>query len=142
MNIFNIRRAFQQKKERKWSTIYIAIDLHDTLISGKYNRFNEGAEIYPYAREFFQWAIKRKDVVLILWTSSHEDATRNILNRLASEGIFFLYINRNPECSSNELCDFSKKFYFNILLEDKSGFEGETDWKLVIDELKAIGEWE
>lgn len=27
-----------------------------------------------------------------------------------------------------ELCDFSSKFYFNVLLDEKSGFCGGKDW--------------
>jgi hypothetical protein len=141
VNIFNIQRAFQEKKERCWDTLYIAIDLHHTLIEGKYNKFNEGAEIYPYAKEFFAWANKRTDICLILWTSSHKEAIEDILARLNQEGIFFQYINKNPEATSNELCDFGQKFYFNVLIDDKSSFEGETDWVLVCRELeRATGD--
>jgi hypothetical protein len=142
MNPFNIRRTFEDKKRKGWERIYIAIDLHDTVIEGKYNRFNEGANIFPYAREFFKWAVDRDDVILILWTSSHDDAIKKTLAWLREEGIYFDYINKNPLETTNQLCDFDKKFYFNILLDDKAGFEGETDWKLIIDELKAIGEYE
>lgn len=141
MNAFNIRRAFEDKKRKNWEKLYWAIDLHDVVIQGKYNKFNDGAEIFPYAREFFAWAKSRTDMVLILWTSSHKDAQQNILDKLAKEGITFNYVDENPEVPTTELCDFARKFYFNVLLDDKAGFEGETDWKLIIDELTAIGEW-
>jgi hypothetical protein len=141
MNAFNIRRAFADKKRKNWDRLYFAIDLHDVVIQGKYNKFNEGAEIFPYVREFFAWAVARKDIVLILWTSSHKEAQDNILDKLAKDGITFNYVDENPEVPTTELCDFDRKFYFNVLLDDKAGFEGETDWKLIIDELKAIGEY-
>jgi hypothetical protein len=141
MNVFNIRRAFQQKREKNWDLLYWCIDLHDVVIEGKYNLYNEGAKIYPNAREFFQWAQKRDDMVLILWSSSHNHALFKTLNNLREQGIEFDYFNANPEEADTKLCDFSKKFYFNILLDDKAGFEGETDWGLIIEELKAIGEW-
>lgn len=141
MNLFNIRRSFQQKKERGWKQLYFAIDLHETIIEGKYNLYNEGAKIYPYAREFFKWALNRDDITLILWTSSHKEALDEILPRLQAEGIEFDDINHNPWEKNNSLCDFDKKFYFNVLLDDKAGFEGMTDWKLIINELKEIGEW-
>jgi hypothetical protein len=141
MNVFNIRRAFRDKKEKKWDKLYWCIDLHDVVIEGKYNKFNEGAAIFPHAKDFFRWACNREDIILILWTSSHADAIEEITSRLFDDGIMFDYVNSNPEVESNSLCEFDKKFYFNILLDDKAGFEGATDWKLVIDELKAIGEW-
>ena len=141
MNVFNIRRAFEDKKRKGWDRLYFAIDLHDTIIEGKYNKFNEGANVFPYATEFFKWAHSRKDIVLILWTSSWDDALDKTLQRLVEDHIWFDYINENPEVQNSELCDFNKKFYFNVLLDDKAGFVGETDWKLIIDELKEIGEW-
>jgi hypothetical protein len=141
MNPFNIRRAFREKKEKGWQRLYWCIDLHDVVIEGKYNKFNEGAQIYPNAKEFFQWANKRDDTILILWSSSHSDALDKILLTLGEQGIRFHFVNTNPLEKNNHLCDFNKKLYFNILLDDKAGFEGVTDWKLIIDELKAIGEW-
>ena len=38
-------------------------------------------------------------------------------------------INNNPEFKKTDICDFTEKFYFDILLDDKAGFEGEKDWK-------------
>jgi hypothetical protein len=141
MNPFNIRRAFRDKKEKGWQRLYWCIDLHDVIIEGKYNKFNVGADVFHNASEFFKWANKRKDMVLILWTSSYNDALEHTLKSLEELGIKFHFVNENPMEKNNSICDFDKKFYFNILLDDKAGFEGATDWKLVIDELKEIGEW-
>jgi hypothetical protein len=87
MNAFNIRRAFRDMKEKGWSRLYWCIDLHDVVIEGKYNKFNEGAAIFPHAKEFFHWANKRKNMILVLWTSSYEDALEKTLLRLGEEGI-------------------------------------------------------
>lgn len=142
MNIFNIERAFKQKKERGWEKLYFIVDLHDCIIAGKYNRFNVGAEIYPYAQEVLQYLYSRKDICLILWTSSHDDAIKEILGRLKyTYGIEFSYVNENPEVQNTDLCDFSKKLYFNVLIDDKASFEGDTDWLLIKNELFRIGEW-
>lgn len=143
MTIFNIERAFQQKKERNWPKLFWCIDLHDVIIAGKYNKFNVGAELFPGAQEVLQNLYARSDMCLILWTSSHNDALKNITDRLYfSYGIKFHYFSENPECPNTELCDFSKKFYFNILLEDKSSFDGPGgDWNLIKQELIRIGEW-
>ena len=141
MNTFNFKKAFELKSRRGYDKLFIAVDLHDTVIKGTYTRYNDDRKIYPGCVEFFQWAKKRKDVVLILWTSSHRDSVDDILKWLNLHGISFDYINENPEVPSDNLCDFSGKFYFNVLLDDKGGFEGETDWNLIINELKEIGEW-
>ena len=50
--------------------------------------------------------------------------------------INFDYINENPEINSNKLSDFSKKFYFNIGLDDKCGFDAEQDWLDIYNYIK------
>lgn len=80
-------------------------------------------------------------MVPILFTSSHKDAIDRQVSLLPHFGIWFKYINENPECPSTELCNFDSKFYFNILLDDKAGFVGDTDWLIIQHELKRIGEW-
>jgi hypothetical protein len=140
MNIFNIEKAFQKKKVRGYEKIYIAIDLHDVIIEGKFSRLNEGREFYPLAKEILQLWTARKDIVLILWSSSHQDALDDITKWFDEHSIRFDYYNENPDFPSNELCDFSKKFAFDIFLEDKAGFEGATDWSLIKYELERIGE--
>ncbi len=141
MTIFNLERAFRRRREKGWPYTYIAIDLHDCIIEGKYNRFNEGATFFPGALEVLgQWS-KRPDIKLILWTSSYSDSIADILYRLLSHGVSFDHINDNPMCVSDDLCDFSRKWYFDVLLDDKAGFSGATDWLLVKQELIRIGEW-
>lgn len=142
MNLFNIERAFKDKKRRNWDRLYVCVDLHDVVIQGKYNRHNEGAEYFPGAARVLKQLSFRKDIVLILWTSSHDDATEDILKRMRGDGIEFRYVNENPECPNTELCHFGNKFYFNILFDDKAGFEGVTDWILIEAELKRLGEWD
>ncbi len=142
MNLFNLQRAFEQKRARKYDRVYFAIDLHDTVIPGTYTRYNENRRIYPDCQRFFQWAKNRNDIVLILWTSSHRDSVDEVLHWLRLHGIEFDYINENPMEPSGALCDFSSKFYFSVLLDDKAGFDGEKDWTNIINELKRIGEWD
>lgn len=142
MNVYNIANAFEEKKKRGWDKIFWAFDLHQTIIEGKYNKYNVGAELYPGAQEVLQNLYARKDMVLILWTCSYPSAVKDILDRLKyTYGIQFHYVNENLECPSTELCDFSRKFYFNILIEDKSGAEGPTCWREIKDELIRISEW-
>jgi hypothetical protein len=124
----NIRFALAQKTIRNWDTLYWAIDLHDTVITGKYNRFNEGAVLYPDAKVVLDFLHKSQDHRTILWTSSYQDSVANVL---AKFDLKFHYLNENPECKSGELCDFRQKLYFNILLDDKAGFVGETDWTAI-----------
>jgi len=142
MNVFNIERAFSDKITRKWEKLFICVDLHDTIIQGKHSLNNDGAEYLPNAIKVLQNLSKRNDIVLILWTSSHVTPITKVLDKLEKQGVYFKYVNNNPECPNDALCDFSKKFYFNIGLDDKFGFDGlGGDWFLIEKELKRIGEW-
>jgi hypothetical protein len=141
MNVFNIERAFTDKVKRNWDKLFICVDVHDVILEGKYNLMNNGAGYMPNALKVLSNWSKRDDIVLILWTSSHALPTSKVLDGLVKHGVNFKYVNQNPECPNTELCDFGRKFYFNIGLDDKFGFEGTKDWFLIEKELKRIGQW-
>ena len=141
MNIFNIERSFTEKTKRRWQKIFIAVDVHDVILESKYDLNNTGAGYMPNAIRVLQQWSKREDISLILWTSSHVGPASKVLDDLEKHNVYFKYVNCNPECPNDTLCDFSKKFYFNILLDDKAGFSGNEDWFTIEKELKRIGEW-
>lgn len=143
MNLFNIKKAFVMKKENQWPEIYWCIDLHGTIIpSGKNSKDGKDTLVfYPYAQEVLKQLSDRKDIILILWTSTPIHRIPPIWQWLIDNGINFTYINGNPHAKNTSRSDFDKKFYFNVLLDDRGGFEPEVDWKLIKDELISIGEW-
>ena len=51
------------------------------------------------------------------------------------EGIRFDYANENPEVGKTSFQNFEVKLYFNVGIDDKFGFEAETDWVKVIEVL-------
>jgi hypothetical protein len=138
MNVFNIENAFRLKAERKWDTLYVVVDAHGTMIRPYHNAL----ELYPEAIEVLQWFGKRKDFKLILWSSSYMAELEQIDSLCMRNKILFHYINQNPNENNTKMADFSKKFYFNILIDDKAGFEPETDWALIKKELIRLGEWD
>ena len=124
------------KKERNWEKIYVAVDLHGVICPPDYKKSGEHTDFYPYAKETLQMLSKRKDVCLILWTCSYPNELKETLLWLKDNDIKMDYVNENPECHSTRLGDFSKKFWAAVILDDKAGFEGETDWKLVKEEFQ------
>ena len=134
-----INYTYEQKRLRKWPHIYWAIDLHDTVIEGKYNKFNEGANIYPYAKDVLDYLHAHDTHRTILWTSSYSDAVETTLKKF---DLKFHYHNLNPECPNSDLCHFDHKFYFNLILDDKSGFEGEKDWRTIQEAVIANDAWD
>ena len=136
-NTFNIEKTFKTKAERKWHTIYFAVDLHGTIIRPGHDK----VEFYPDAVSVVKWINKRTDCKIILWTSSHKEEIDTFISECAKNGISIDFINENPlEGDSKRAC-FDKKFYFNVLLDDKAGFDGERDWTRIKDALIDIGEW-
>ena len=140
MNAFNIANAFKLKKERGWEKVYFAIDLHNTICPSKREKSGEHTDFYPHAKETLQMMSRRKDVCIILWTSSYILELNDTLKWLKDNEIRIDYVNENPECISTRLGDFSKKFWCSCIIDDKSGFEGKKDWLLVRQELDKCPE--
>lgn len=136
-----ISHAFHRVKSRKWPFVYIAIDIHDTIFKGNYKKNNEGKEFYPWAKEVLQNLSLNPKVKLIVYTASHVQPAKDVIAWLESNNIKIFALNENPDHKGTELCDFTRKFYFDALLEDKAGFEGWHDWFLIMKELQSIGEW-
>lgn len=138
---FNLERAYVRKQARNYPKLYWAIDLHDTIIEGKFSKWNEGREFYTDAKEVLQNLSKRDDMCIILWSSSQMDSILDIKLWLKNNDINVDYINSNPEMPTGHLCDFSNKFAFDIGLDDKFGFYGPTDWTIIKNKLKELNLW-
>lgn len=131
--------AFKRAKEKNWDYIYVLVDVHGTIFTPSYLK-EEKYEFYPYAKEALQLLSKDPNIKLILWTSSTYQAALDygvIFNR---NKIYFDYLNCNPEVERQptdpETLDLSSKYYFNIGIDDKFGFEPETDWKIIYEYLR------
>lgn len=127
-----IIRAYKTARARKWDKIYWAIDLHETCL-----RSNYGKGSYQFLGQYvincLQMLSRRPETVIILWSSVHADEEKDIIDFFAQHGIHVSYFNHNPEVSNTATGNFDTKFYFNILLDDKAGFDHETDWYTIFD---------
>lgn len=135
MNKFNITKSFQTNKERGYDVGYWCIDLHGVICKHTHERKHKYT-FYKDARTVLRFLTKRNDIILILHTCSHNDSINRAKKWLAGNGIQFKYVNENTEIHSNKVSNFSKKFHYNVLLDDKAGFEGEKDWDIVKKELE------
>src|SRR5260221_13522634 len=111
MNPFNLQRSFEQKKEREWHTIYVAVDAHGTLIKPYHDRI----EFYPGVVEVMKWFNSRSDFKVILWTSSHVTEIEDICKEAEKLGFKFDFFNENPLEKSSKRANFTQKFYFNVI---------------------------
>ena len=124
--------AFRRKQEKNWEKIYVVVDIHDTILRACY----ENEEVYdymPYAREALQLMSCRDDICLILWSGCYPDRLAAYRERFAQDGIHFDYINENPEVGNTPFQNFDRKLYFNVGIDDRFGFEPETDWIRVME---------
>jgi hypothetical protein len=46
----SIKRAFAKGRQRNWDKIYVAVDIHDTIVHGGYSK-NIDKNFYPKAKE-------------------------------------------------------------------------------------------
>lgn len=122
-----IDRAFQTMIERGWNKIYWAIDLHGVCLKSNYE--NGG---YTFINDKVLPGLEAIQSVpesrIILWSSCHDHEKQDIIKFFADNGIHVHYFNENPEEKNTKTGCFDQKFYFSILLDDKAGFDPETDW--------------
>ena len=130
--------SFKRKMQKGWDKIYVLIDIHNTIFKSTYKTFNlyDQEEFFPFAKEALQEMTKRNDICLILWSSSYDYALEKYCKIFLENYISFYFINCNPLEKSNELSDFSRKFYFNVGIDDKFGFDANNDWLSIYNYFK------
>ena len=128
--------AFLRNQEKGWEKIYVIVDIHDTILHACYDK-GESYDYFPLAKEALQKMSSRDDICLILWSGSPLEILATYRDRFAADGIRFEYINENPEVTNSTFQNFDKKLYFNVGIDDRFGFDPETDWGRVIEALAS-----
>lgn len=126
--------AFKRMKDRNWEKIYVLVDIHDTVFEACYHE-KEEHKWYPFAKEALEIMSHVQQISLILWTSTYENAINDYVKYFKANGIKFDFINRNIETENTSLSCFDDKTYFNVGIDDKFGFEAETDWEIIYNYL-------
>lgn len=134
----HIINTYQKVKDRNWDRWYWAVDIHDTCLKANYSAENLPVEFYPLAKETLQRLSARGDLGLILYTSSHPQFIEQYLEFFRGHDIEFHYVNENPEIENTDVAAFDRKFYFNVLLDDKAGFDPNEDWREIMTALDHL----
>ena len=137
-----IKHAFNLAGERHWDKIYWAVDIHGVVIKPNWSRAELPLEMYDGAAEVLKKVSDRADVLLILYTCSWPEEIEKYLDFFKKQGINFEYVNKNPEVTNAAYGCYDDKFYFNVLLEDKAGFDPFKDWSKILDLLNKTPELE
>ena len=127
-----IENCFRNAQEKNWDKTYWAFDIHGTILKPNYRRNAISTEFYPYAKEVMQLLSKRKDIVRILYTCSYPNEIEQYIAYFAQHDIYFDHINDNPDVGCDAYGYYEDKFYFNVLMDDKAGFDGESDWSAIL----------
>jgi hypothetical protein len=136
--VVKLHAEFEKARKRNWDKIYIFVDLHDTVLGSSYTGTDISKNFFEGAITTLQAFSQRKDIVLVIYTSSKDDHIEQYREMFKMLGIHFMYVNENPEQGNTYYADFSKKPYMNLILDDKAGFEPKRQWKLLLKAIKEI----
>jgi hypothetical protein len=125
-----LHKSFELLSKRSWDKIFIAVDIHDTVMESTWSDVLS-SKFYPDSLETLKLMSDRKDICLILWTSSNKANAQAYFDTLKTHGINMDYINSNPEVADKHYADYTSKFYINLILDDKAGFLPEIDWPML-----------
>jgi hypothetical protein len=130
-----IKKMFKHAEKKQWFETYWSLDIHGTISQPDYRKDVKEIRYYPYAKETLQLMSKRKDIVMILWSSSYPSEIEIYEKQFAKNDIIFNFVGENPDVSSakGSFGFYEKKHYFNVLVDDKAGFNPERDWKFLYD---------
>lgn len=121
-----VNQAFDRAHKKGWDRLYVGVDVHGVIIIPTYE--NDGKiEFYPKAEEVMKYMTERPDLILFMYTCSHEDEIEHYIKFFECHGIRFDFVNQNPEVRSDMLGNYKYKPYANILLDDKAGFH-PSEW--------------
>jgi hypothetical protein len=139
MSVLNqIKKVSADCLNKQWYDTYWAFDIHGTILMPSYNLNDNKYSFYPYAKETLQYiSNNRKDINMILYTCSYPHEIKTYLDFFENNDIYFKHVNENPNISSNRgnFGFYEKKFYFNVLFEDKAGFDPFIEWQEIYEYL-------
>ena len=123
-----IEKSFQTAKHRNWDYTYWFFDIHETILYPDYDN-KSPLRFYPYAKEVLQYLSNRTDIKMGIFTCSYPTEIQRYLEFFRKNKIHFDYTNnKNDDVSDTAYGYYRDKPYFNVLCEDKSGFDANEDW--------------
>ena len=122
-----IDKCLSSMERRGWDKVYFYFDIHETILYPDYNNVDV-LKFYPHAEEVLQYLTKRKEIVIALYTCSYPKEIERYIQFFDKHNIKFEYVNKNPDVKNTNYGFYEDKPYFNVLFEDKAGFDAESDW--------------
>ena len=107
---------------------YIVVDIHGTIFKPSFDK-EETYQYYPMAKQCLRLLSQNPKVKLILWSGCYTHNFMKYIQKFESDGIKIDYVNENPECKNSSYACFDTKFYFDLGIDDRFGFDARNDWK-------------
>ena len=123
-----IEKVFNGLNNSSFKCIYIMVDVHNTILKPTFDK-KETFEYFPYAKETLKLLSDNENIKLIMWTSSYGEKIQMYLKHFEENGITFNFVNENKEYGNVSFACFDTKFYYDIGIDDKFGFDAENDWE-------------
>ena len=131
MRLINyIKKLLDEREKNGFKYIYFMIDVHNTIIKATHKK-DCNFVFFDYAKEVLQELSKRDDVKLIMWTSTYPQVTELYTEEFEKNGIHFDFVNFNNEVHNDDIRCFDSKFFYDVIIDDKAGFNPERDWEKI-----------
>lgn len=130
----SIQDAFKRAEKQHWWKLYIAIDIHGVMFES--TSVVERQRIFlPGALETLRYLSSRRDIEMFLFSCSHSKELWEVKDFLAKNNVNVAPMPDYTEISSMGRGNYLLKPYYNLLLDDKGGFEA-NEWLAVLAEFK------
>ena len=130
-----INRSYARYKQKGYQYWYWALDVHDVVFKGDY-KVDCALQWLPNAKRALKIIATIPEIKIILFTSTRKDKTQAIIDKLKNEtGLEVYGVNENPDFQTDpgNLCEFDKKFCFDLMFDDKAGFDvNDNAWEEVV----------
>ena len=118
------------------SKVHWFIDVSNTILP-RYSLIQQQVPP-PEAIEVLRWLSNREDMVITIWTLLNGKSYHRLKHNFKYKyGIHFDNYN-----GGRDSYQFSSKPFFDVLIDDKAGFDINNDWKVIKDTLIELGEWD
>lgn len=125
-----IRHAYRQFEERQWDKIYVALDIHGTVADSDYHHVSQ--QLYNIASGPLSEISHLPEVDIILYSCCYPEYYQEYIKLFSRYHVNIAGFNANSAVENTKTGCFDSKFYFNVLIDDKAGFDPSM-WPSVRD---------
>jgi len=140
--LFN--KAWQEAKDKGYDHVVIAVDLHGTIVDSKVFNTTPGSfedkvnsSIFRSALVALQKLSAHTSVSMFIYSGTKKLHLYRLIDMLNEK--YEININLNYGSDTQHASQsFKRKPYYGILIDDKAGFDPDTDWWEINDLIQNL----